>query len=42
MIDGRQFIDVILLDGKLERGGEEQDRVVNWRLRVVSDGQRGR
>ena len=40
MIDGRQFMDVILLDGKLESGSEEQDRVVNQRW-ADSGGKRG-
>ena len=39
MIDGRYFIDVVLLDGKLECGGEEQDGVVGW-LRAGGGDQR--
>ena len=41
MIDGCHYIDVVLLDGKLERHCEEQDRVVNRRW-VDSSGRRGR
>ena len=33
MIDGHFFLRVVLVDGKLERGGEEQDGVVSrWRV----------
>ena len=40
-IDGCQFHDVVLLDGKLVRGSEEQDRVVSRRLREFDGGRRG-
>ena len=42
MIDVCQFIDVVLLDGELERRGEKQDGVVNQRwARVVLIGEVG-
>ena len=35
MGDGCQFIDVFLLNGEFERGGEEKDGMVSWWLRAV-------
>ena len=40
-MDGCQFHDVVLLDGKLVRGSEEQDRVVSQQLREFGIGRRG-
>ena len=39
--DGCHFHDVVLLDGKLVHGSEEQDRVVSWRLREFGGSRRG-
>ena len=41
MVNGCQFIDVLLLNGDIEHGGQEQDGMVSRWLRAVGSGRRG-